>query len=594
MNPIASLFVAIEADLSGLKSGLGRAESMVVGAAKGVGLLALGAGVGVAALALPIINAGVEFNKMKETAFTAFSTILGDGARATKLMSELQEFAAKTPFEFGEIASAAKSLLAFGVGAEDVQKTLKSVGDIASGVGAPIGEIAELYGKAKVQGRLFAEDINQLTGRGIPIIQELAKQFGVNENEVKKLVESGQVGFPNLEKAFQSLTSEGGKFSGMMDAQSKTFSGMMSTLMDNFNQLAGELAAPIFDVLKEGLGGLLELMDTPAFKEGVKEFAQTIGGALKSGIEWLKGVLPQVQQGVTGAGNAFGVIQQAIGAVWRFVQPILQNIFDELAKFWTEIQPKLAAAWDNIQRVTSIVFGAIAKFIQDHWTEIRMVFEGAFSILQGIVQVAWSLISGIIKIALDLIAGDFDAAGRDFNQMMRGIWDGIQKIIQGAWTEIQGYARLALNTLGRTIWDKLVEIDNWIVGKFNDIVSWLQGLPAQFVTAGVNIMQGLIDGFWQKAADIQNTLNAIIQAAVDSLWQNLNPLGSPEIAAKLELSPTRPTTESALTRTGGLMSGGGNTFIVNFNGVNAPTTQGEAEQSANLFMNALRAKGMAV
>ena len=77
---------------------------------------------------------------------------------------------------------------------------------------APVNEIAELYGKARVQGRLFAEDINQLTGRGIPIIQELAKQFGVSDSEVKKLVESGKVGFPNIERSFMDMTSQGGKF----------------------------------------------------------------------------------------------------------------------------------------------------------------------------------------------------------------------------------------------------------------------------------------------------------------------------------------------------------------------------------------------
>jgi tape measure domain-containing protein len=103
----------------------------------------------------------------------------------------------------------------------------------ALGAGAPIGEIAELFGKAKVQGTLFAEDINQLVGRGIPVIQEFAKQLGVSEGEVKKLASSGKITFSNLNQAFIDLSSEGGAFFNMMQEQSQTTIGKFSTLKDN-------------------------------------------------------------------------------------------------------------------------------------------------------------------------------------------------------------------------------------------------------------------------------------------------------------------------------------------------------------------------
>ncbi|HEX8309941.1 MAG TPA: tape measure protein, partial [Chthoniobacteraceae bacterium] len=114
------------------------------------------------------------------------------------------------------------------------------------------------YGKAKVQGRLFAEDINQLTGRGIPIIGEFAKQFGVAESEVKKLVESGAIGFSNLEQAFKSLTGEGGKFFGMMEQQSGTLQGKVSTFNDEMNALKRTLANDWLDSLKEAVSLLTQ------------------------------------------------------------------------------------------------------------------------------------------------------------------------------------------------------------------------------------------------------------------------------------------------------------------------------------------------
>jgi hypothetical protein len=98
---------------------------------------------------------------------------------------------------------------------------------------------------------MFAEDINQLTGRGIPIIQALAAQFGVAESEVRKLVESGKVGFPNIERAFRDMTSEGGKFADMMAKQSGTLAGLWSTFADVVKTQvgnAGEAMVAAFDL----------------------------------------------------------------------------------------------------------------------------------------------------------------------------------------------------------------------------------------------------------------------------------------------------------------------------------------------------------
>lgn len=188
-----------------------------------------------------------------ETMATSFRVLTGDAETAKTVMAGLTSFAAETPFELTELADAGKKLLAFGSSAKEVVPTLRVLGDISSGVGAPIGEIAELFGKARVQGRLFAQDINQLTGRGIPVIQEFAKQFGVADSEVRDLVESGRIGFPQLERALQALTAEGGKFFGMMEQQSQTASGRLSTLRDEFNGFLRDLGAQIKPATDAGI-----------------------------------------------------------------------------------------------------------------------------------------------------------------------------------------------------------------------------------------------------------------------------------------------------------------------------------------------------
>ena len=245
---------------------------------------ALAGGAAAIAGGVKAVTAAADFEQTK----VAFATLIGDAAKAEETLARLRKLGAETPFEFPELADAGRKLIAFGEGADTVPETLRRIGDVSAGIQAPVNEIAELYGKARVQGRLFAEDINQLTGRGIPIIQELAKQFGVSDSQVKKLVESGKVGFPAIEQAFIALTSNGGKFAGMMAAQSKTTAGMFSTLKDTVNEVFLTLGQPINDAIRPLVAeaiGLAQKLAPLAQRAGeaVRDAIRFVVAAFKSG-----------------------------------------------------------------------------------------------------------------------------------------------------------------------------------------------------------------------------------------------------------------------------------------------------------------------
>lgn len=171
----------------------------------------------------------------------AFETMLGSKSQADALMAQLIDTAATTPFEMKEIAESSKMLLAYGMAADEVNGTLIRLGDIAAGLSIPIKDLAFLYGTTMVQGRLYTQDLNQFLGRGIPLADELAKQFGKNKSEVKKLVEEGKIGFPEVQKAIEALTNEGSKFGGLMEAQSKTIKGQLSNIEDAWEQMMNEI-----------------------------------------------------------------------------------------------------------------------------------------------------------------------------------------------------------------------------------------------------------------------------------------------------------------------------------------------------------------
>jgi tape measure domain-containing protein len=256
----ANLKTVISADSTQFNSALGRAtlraQKAGMGIAKGVGRAtsamaslatrATMAGSAIAgAAAATALFKGSKLAASMESAAVAFASLTGSADTAKKVLEELRVLGAETPFEFPELADAGRKLIAFGEAADTVAETLRRVGDVSSSIGAPISEIAEIYGKARVQGRLFGEDINQLTGRGIPIIGALADQFGVMDEEVKDLVTDGKVGFKELEAAFVTMTSKGGFAFDAMAMQSKTFNGQLSNLSDAVGNLLTRFSAPI-------------------------------------------------------------------------------------------------------------------------------------------------------------------------------------------------------------------------------------------------------------------------------------------------------------------------------------------------------------
>lgn len=264
-------------------------------------LVGLGVGVSLAAAARNAFNLALENEKLT----VSFNTLIGSAERAEALLGDLREFGRTTPFQFPELAEAARSLVAFGISAEDVVPTLRRIGDVSAGVGQSVGEVAEIYGKARVQGRLFAEDINQLTGRGIPIIGELARQFGVTEQEVRALVESGQVGFEQLERAFVTLTSAGGKFYGLTQAQADTTAGKLSNLSDSADELGRSLAEAILPTatrVVEGLTGITTALNgmNPGLRDATVQ-AGLMGTALVpvgAGLVFLAAKAPEVVVGL--------------------------------------------------------------------------------------------------------------------------------------------------------------------------------------------------------------------------------------------------------------------------------------------------------
>lgn len=191
----------------------------------------------------------------------AFETMLGSGQKAKGMISDLANLAATTPFDMKGVVNGAKQLLAYGFAANEITETMRRLGDVSAGLGLNLQDLTWLYGTTMVQGRLFTRDLMQFTGRGIPLTEELAKQFGVTKDKVSELVTAGKVGFPEVKKAIESLTNEGGKFGGLMEKQSHSITGQISNIKDTIEMAINDLGTQTEGLMNDALDITSKVID---------------------------------------------------------------------------------------------------------------------------------------------------------------------------------------------------------------------------------------------------------------------------------------------------------------------------------------------
>lgn len=191
----------------------------------------------------------------------ALSTILQDKSKADALLADISKFAVTTPFSIDDVATGAKQLLAYGSSADTVVDELSMLGDVASGLQIPLGQLIYLYGTLRTQGRAMTVDIRQFAGRGIPIYEELAKVLGVSKDQVGELVKEGKVGFKEVEQAFKNMTSEGGKFNNMLANSAGTWPQQIAAVQETLFLKMNDFGNKYKEVFELGIGTAEDLVE---------------------------------------------------------------------------------------------------------------------------------------------------------------------------------------------------------------------------------------------------------------------------------------------------------------------------------------------
>lgn len=186
-----------------------------------------------------------------ESTQISFGVMLGSGQAAAQMLSQLRSFAAATPLEFGDLQNSARTLLSFGVAADQIMPSLKMLGDVSGGDAERFQRLSLAFAQMSSMGRLMGQDLLQMVNAGFNPLQIISEKTGESLADLKKKMEKGEISSAMVTQAFKDATSAGGKFFGMMDQQSQTMTGLWSTASDNLKltlQSLGEAFITAFDM----------------------------------------------------------------------------------------------------------------------------------------------------------------------------------------------------------------------------------------------------------------------------------------------------------------------------------------------------------
>lgn len=268
--------------------GIDKAKSSLEGFKKWVGGLAIGAGLSYLA------KTGIDAAMSMESLTAQFTVMTGSAERANAVLSEIADFAAKTPFTKLGLADAGKTLMAFGIEGQKIVPTLRMLGDVAGADQNKLKSLALVFGQIQSTGRLMGQDLLQLINQGFNPLNVISEQTGISMAKLKDAMAQGAISADMVTAAFQAATSEGGLFFGNLEAQSQTLQGRLSTLQDNFQTALQNMAEAFLPLLKAGTDVLIAFDWTPiiASMQSVAEKVTSLVGTIGSLVSWAQKLSP--------------------------------------------------------------------------------------------------------------------------------------------------------------------------------------------------------------------------------------------------------------------------------------------------------------
>jgi phage-related protein len=413
------------------------------------------------------------------------------------------------------------------------------------------------------------------------------------------------------------------KFGGMMDAQSKTFEGMMSNLNDWVGGTLRTIGQPIFEILREKLQGLLQFLTSPGVQAAITGLATGLADGIGGAITFLTPIITNLitfigQLGTTigpvittianfvsglisgGAGasafgtdisNTFLFVQGIVSQVVPLVTSIVENGVKLIAEFWDENGDEIIAfvqdAWKTIVEIINLalelyqaivvpILTTVAKFIAENGDQIKAAFKTAWDIISGIIRFAMDTIKTVISLALAVVKGDTQSASN---------------ILQNIWTNLRNAISDIVNGIASSVSGKFNEIKNNITGAIQSAFDTVNGMVTQFVSIGAGIMDSIVSGIRNAAEGLFNALRSAVLGAIEGALSIFPPFIQDAIRSIINPGGGR---SGAAVRIGSSINSGsfarggasasGSTFVFNIDARGSGASTAQIEQAVDRAM----------
>ena len=475
-----SLKFDTEINESGFNSGISKLGGI---AKKGAGVAVAAVGAVTAALGAGVV-AGVKYNASIESYQTSFEVMTGSAEKAAEVIDKLKKVGAETPFELPDLADTTQLLMNYGFSADEAMDKMMMLGDISQGSAEKMSRIATAYGQMSSAGKVSLEDVKQMIEAGFNPLQEISESTGESMASLYDRISKGTISVDEITASMQRATSEGGKYFQSMEKQSQTFSGLISTLKDNAQQLLGEVVKPISDGLTESL--------LPAAISAIEQLTQGfeengVAGMIQAAGNIVNGLFTGMME------NAPLLISTGMELLNQFLLGIATGVPALITKGFEIVTQLVLGILQNLPQLITQGAAVITNFVNGLLSSLP-------SVLQSGVQMILRLVDGIINNLPSIVS----AAAQAIARFIVSIASNLPQIIA---TGNKIIAELAVG---------LIKAIPNLVSKIPQIISAIKDafLSVDWLSVGVNIIKGIASGVASAAGQL---VDAAVSAATDAL-----------------------------------------------------------------------------
>lgn len=481
MGHDGSLKFDTEINESGFNSGVSKLGGI---AKKGAGVAVAAVGAVTAALGAGVV-AGVKYNASIESYQTSFEVMTGSAEKAAEVIDRLKKVGASTPFELPDLADTTQLLMNYGFSADEAMDKMMMLGDISQGSAEKMSRIATAYGQMSSAGKVSLEDVKQMIEAGFNPLQEISESTGESMSSLYDRISKGTISVDEITASMQRATSEGGKYFQSMEKQSQTFSGLISTLKDNAQQLLGEVVKPISDGLTESL--------LPAAISAIEQ--------LTKGFE---------ENGVSGMIQAAGnIVSGLFTGITENAPSLVSTGFELLNQFLLGIATGIPTLRiKGFEFITQIALGILENLPQ-------LITQGAM-VITNFVSGLLSSLPTVLQSGADMILN-----------LLHGLVQNAPQIITQAGVMIVDFLSAIAERLPDILQKGIEIIGQLLAGIIEEVPRLLASIPGiiadigsafldkDWGEIGLNIIRGIATG-------VKNAAGELVDAAVNAAENALN------------------------------------------------------------------------